>query len=324
MRRFVIATAVVAFVLASSLPACRGKSWRPKVDNEIVCVNLRTGELLWKYKPTKLGDAHFELYKDGLAAYPHYDGSDRSNPIFLDINTGHPIPPFERIRKHLEAKSAVFWPGPEVVLESGWRLSDFKPGYEKSLTFRDSANPAKIWKIETQNAWPVIRSWKNFVFIGPDYLCHDGILNAYQGGATKPTWAVDLNAIVKGRKPPLNRMICQLIEDTIYLEADEHIFAINPSSGRLLWHRDLATDLGLQFGGFYGGGLNLAVFAKDGNVLVISFERRVVAIDLNEGKYLWHLEPDTFPECPFPIAYGGKVVLTSGAKRRLHRVAGDV
>ena len=109
MRRFVIATAVVAFVLASSLPACRGKSWRPKVDNEIVCVNLRTGELLWKYKPTKLGDAHFELYKDGLAAYPHYDGSDRSNPIFLDINTGHPIPPFERIRKHLEAKSAVFW-----------------------------------------------------------------------------------------------------------------------------------------------------------------------------------------------------------------------
>ena len=212
----------------------------------------------------------------------------------------------------------------EVVLESGWRLSDFKPGYEKSLTFRDSANPAKIWKIETQNAWPVIRSWKNFVFIGPDYLCHDGILNAYQGGATKPTWAVDLNAIVKGRKPPLNRMICQLIEDTIYLEADEHIFAINPSSGRLLWHRDLATDLGLQFGGFYGGGLNLAVFAKDGNVLVISFERRVVAIDLNEGKYLWHLEPDTFPECPFPIAYGGKVVLTSGAKRRLHRVAGDV
>ena len=73
---------------------------------------------------------------------------------------------------------------------------------------------------------------------------------------------------------------------------------------------------------FYGGGLNLAVFAKDGNVLIV-LEQRVVAIDLKEGKYLWHLEPDTFPKCPFPIAHDGKVVLTSGAKRRLHRVIGD-
>jgi outer membrane protein assembly factor BamB len=325
MRVSVVFASVVALGLAWSASKSHGKSFRPKLDNEIICIDLRTGRTLWECKSQKVGDAHFELYEEGLVAYPHYDGSDRSQPIFLDIKTGHPIQPFEQSRKDRQAKSAVFYPGPEVVLESGWRLSDFKPGYEKSLTFRDSANPAKIWKVETQNAWPVIRSWKNFVFIGPDYLCHDGILNAYQGGATKPTWAVDLNAIVKGRKPPLNRMIFQLIKDTIYLEADEHIFALDPSSGRLLWHRDLATDLGLEFAGdFYGGGLNLAVFAKEGNVLVVSFERRVVAIDLREGKYLWHLEPDTFPECPFPIAYGGKVVLTSGAKRRLHQIAGDM
>jgi outer membrane protein assembly factor BamB len=321
MRGFVIVTSIAAVGLASSTSNCQGNDWPPKVDNEIICVDLRTGRALWDYKPEKLSDAHFELYIDGLVAYPHYDGSDRSQPIFLDVETGHSVRPFGQIPKHLRAKSAVFWPGPEVVLEEGWRLSDFKPGYEKSLTFRDAADAAKIWKIETRGAWPVVRSWKNFVFFGQNYLSDEGILYAYQGGATKPTWTVDLNTIVKGREPPLTRMIFQLIDDTIYLEADEHIFALAPASGKLLWHRDLAIDLGVPL---YGGRLNLAVFAKDGDVLVVSFERRVVTIDLKEGKYLWHLEPDTFPECPFPIAHDGKVVLTSGAKRRLHRVTADV
>jgi PQQ-like domain len=325
MRGFVIVAAVVVFVLASSVSNCQGDEWPEKVDNEILCVDLRTGRPLWEFKPQKLSDAHFELYTDGLIAFPHYLGSDRSQPIFLDIKTGHPVRSFAESPKRPLAKSAVFSPGPEVVLEDGWRLRDFKPGYEKSLTFRDAAHAAKIWKIETRGYPHVVRSWKNLVFFAYSYLSDEGILYAYRAGAKTPTWTVDLNAIVKGRKWPLTRMIFQIIEDTIYLEADEHIFTFDPTSGQLLWHRDLASDLGLQFEpDIYGGALNLAAFAKDGNVLVVSFERRVVAIDLKQGKYLWHLEPDTFPETSFPIAHDGRVVLTSGAKRRLHPVTGDV
>jgi outer membrane protein assembly factor BamB len=326
MRVFVVVTSVVAFGLASCFSACRGDDWPAKTDNEILCLDLRTGRSLWEYKPEKLGDAHFELYTDGLIAYPHYDGLDRSKPIFLDIKTGHPIRPFDQNSKHLQAKSAVFWPGPEVVLENGWRLSGFKPGNSQALTFRDAVGAADVWTIETRGYPHEVRSWKDFIlFAFSSYSDKEGILYAYHTGAKKPTWTVDLNRIVKGRKPPLTRMIFQIIDDTIYLEADEHIFALVPASGKLLWHRDLASDLGLQFApDFYGGALNLAVFAKDGSVLVVSFERRVVAIDLSEGKYLWHFEPDTFPECPFPIAYGDKVVLTSGAKRRLHRIMSNV
>jgi len=326
MRGFVIVTAVVAFVLASSASNCHGKSFREKVDNEIVCLDLRTGRQFWNYKPGTLSDAHFELYPDGLIAYPHYGGSDRSKPIFLDVNTGHPIPPFARIANRLQAKSAVFWPHPPVVLENGWRLSGFKPGYAKTLTFRDGgrsdgAHATEIWKIEPRGYPHVVRSWKDLGFYAYDYLSDEGILYAYRAGAKTPTWTVDLNSIVKGRKWPLTSMKFQIIEDTIYLEADEHIFGFAPASGNLLWHRDLAADLSLHFEpDICGGAADAAVFAKDGNVLVVSFERRVVAIDLKQGKYLWHLEPDTFPETPFPIAHGGQVVLTSGAKRRLHRV----
>jgi len=325
MRVFAVVAGVVAFGLAWSVSTCRPDDWPAKTDNEILCLDLRTGRSLWEYKPAKLDHAHFEVYTDGLIAYPHYDGRDRSQPIFLDMKTGRPTRPFEQNPKHLRAKSAVFWPDPDVVLENGWRLSGFKPANPQSLTFRDALSATDIWTIETRGYPHVVRSWKGFVFFAFSYLSDEGILYAYRASAKTPTWTVDLNTIVKGRKTPLTRMIFQIIDDTIYLEADEHIFAVDPASGKLLWHRDLASDLRLEFQpDFYGGSLNLAVFAKDGNVLVVSFERRVVAIDVNEGKYLWHLEPDTFPECPFPIAHGGKVVLTSGAKRRLHRMMSDV
>ena len=32
----------------------------------------------------------------------------------------------------------------------------------------------------------------------------------------------------------------------------------------------------------------------------------IVAADANTGKYLWHLQPDTFPHCPFPVADAGR------------------
>ena len=50
---------------------------------------------------------------------------------------------------------------------------------------------------------------------------------------------------------------------------------------------------------------------------------RVIALDLETGEFLWHLQPDTFPHCPYPVAFGDKVVLSSGAKRELKRLTPD-
>src|SRR4051812_18117465 len=49
-----------------------GDSFAPKPDNRIICVDLRTGELLWEHIPKEMSDAHFEWYMDGVVAYPHY------------------------------------------------------------------------------------------------------------------------------------------------------------------------------------------------------------------------------------------------------------
>ena len=319
--RVSITTVIFQSVLAGSV--CQASQFAPKTDNRVICLDARTGKLLWEHVPRKLSDAHFESYKEGIVVYPHYDGSNRSKPLFLNAKTGKPIKSFSRESKRVRAKSAVFWPGPAVSLNNGWRLSGFPPGNTKTLLFRD-AGGKDTWRIKTGGYPHQVRSWKNFVFYAFSYLSDEGILYAYRAGTKAPAWTIDLNKIVKGRSRPLTRMIFQVIENLIYLESNEHIFCFRPQSGKLLWHRNLAADLGLRFSpDFFGGGLNLAVFAKTGNVLVISFERRVVALDLKNGKYLWHLVPDTFPHCPFPMARDGKVILTAGAKRRLKRLSKD-
>ena len=305
-------------LLTSSI--CQGTDYPPKLDNQVICVELKSGKLKWEFVPSKLSSAHFEQYPRGVVMYPHYSGDNKTKPTFLDPNSGKVIPEFKRDQKKLFSKSAVFWPGPVIALDNGWQLKGFSAGNHKTLVFRDAGDKER-WKIPTGGYPHQVRSWKNLVFYAFSYLSNEGILYAYRAGEKKPTWTLDLNSIVKGRSKPLTRMIFQLIEDKIYLEANEHIFCIQPMSGKVLWHRNVAKDLGLNFApDLFGGGLNLAVFGKSGDVLIISFECRVVALDLKAKKYLWHLQPDTFPHCPFPLVLKDSVILSSGAKRALHRV----
>jgi outer membrane protein assembly factor BamB len=331
MRHLVPLLGFVVVSLALSASVSGGASFAPKEDNRIVCVDLYTGKLLWEYVPKKLSQAEFELYPGGLVADPQI-GWSGGTPLYLDAGTGKPIAEFKRDPSRLLAKSATFF-NPPIELNNGWRLADFLPLVDQTLTFRDKAGAKEVWKIETGRHPDVVRSWKDDVFYAQGYLSDDCILYAYRAGGTKPAWTADLNQVVKGRKEPLTRMIFQVIDDTLYVEADEHIFAFEPGTGKLLWHRDLAKDLHLEFvPDFYGGGLNLAVFAKSrdvrvmsdtravSEVLVVSFERRVVALDLTKGKYLWHMEPDTFPHTPFPVVSGDKLFLTVGAKRTLKQI----
>lgn len=300
---------------------CLGDVFEPKADCRIVCLDLQTGKLVWEHVPDVLSDAHFEWCKQGVVAYPHSSGNDRRHPIFLDAQSGNSVAAFPREPEDILAHSAVFSPGPELKLANGWRLHGFSAGNSKTLVFRDERD-REAWQIATGGYPHEVRSWKDFVFYASSYK--EGILYAYRAGAKQPTWTLDLNTIVTGRNEPLTRMIFQVIEDKIYIEANEHIFCIDPESGKLLWHRDVAQDLHLSYRpDLFDGAMNLAVFAKSGDVLVMSFEKRVIALNLKTGKYLWHLMPDTFPQCPFPVVLGGRVILTAGAKRRLTQLTTD-
>ncbi len=306
-------------ILLLVLPAW-ADSWEAKTDNEVICLDARTGKLLWTHTPAKLSDAHFEWHDRGVVMFPHYDGANRTKPVHLDPATGKKTDAFQADASKAKARSGVFWPLPKIELANGWRLRVFNPGNDKSFVFEDKSGDV-VWKVDTKGYPHRAACWKNLLYYAFSYMSDEGVIHALEAGAKEEAWAVDLNDIVTGRKKPLARMIFQVIDDELYVEANEHLFCFEPATGKLVWHRDLSKDLGLSFDeGLFGGALNLAVFAKTGDILIVSFEKRVIAIDLKKERYLWHLEPDTFPHCPFPVAHGGKVVLTSGSKRKLSRV----
>lgn len=326
--RTLLAMSVGLLLLAPS--AGQSSTYAPKTDNEIVALELRTGKQLWVYKPARLSDAHFEAYPAGVIAFPHYDGSKRTGALYLDYRTGKRLRRSFTPRTRPLAKSATFYPLPRIALRNGWTLRGFSPGNSRQLDFVDPRSGKIAWTLRTPGYPHHVAAWRNLVFWAYSYLSKDGVLHAYRAGQAKPVWTVDLNQLIPpGPRPryhgrirayPLTRMIFQVIGDTLYVNANEHVFALEPATGRLRWHRNLARDLGLRyFPDMFGGALNLAVFASAEKVLVVSFERRVVAIDLARNKYLWHLQPDTFPHCPYPIIYKGRVILAAGARRTLIR-----
>ena len=332
-----------AVLLFGVCVAAKATDYLPKTDNQIAALELRTGKLIWTHKPKALSDAQFEVYPQGLAVYPQYARDGRQPFFFLDTATGETIKPFPLEGKKALAVSAAFWPPPPVQLDTGWELVGFSAGNSKELRFqaidaeRDKKpaapqvinpklpkvkDPDDVWTISTGGYPHAVASWKNIVMYAFSYLSDEGVIYAYRAGDDEPLWKADLNTIVPDLAEPLTRMRLQVIGNTLYVEANEHIFAFAPGNGKLYWHRDVCADLGLRFNGdLFGGALNLAVFAEADDVLIISFERRVIAYDLKNREYLWHFEPDTFPHCPFPAAHGGKVFLTVGANHHLHALA---
>jgi outer membrane protein assembly factor BamB len=94
------------------------------------------------------------------------------------------------------------------------------------------------------------------------------------------------------------------------------VFAIAPATGTILWRLDAANAIGVPYEpGLYGGALDVSVFSRDKDTLVVMFEKRVFALDAQTGRVRWHVDPDTFPHSAFPLAHGGVVYLSSGPKR---------
>jgi outer membrane protein assembly factor BamB len=318
MRVLVVFGSSVAFAVFLHAAVCLGDSYKPKKDNLVVCLDLRTGKVVWEYVPDKLGYAHFELYKEGLFVQRSTPRGDYGGPLYLDPGTGKPVNEFKRNRERLLTRSPIMDDLP-VVLENGWRMVPFSSEQDmKTLRFLDATSAMEIWNVQIgDSVQNNVSAWRNFVFYALNMYSSKGVLYAYQAGAKKPSWTLDLNDIVKSRKEPFTRIFFQVIEDTLYVQSHEHVFAVHPENGKLLWHRNLSTDLRMEPDGLYAHGCDWATMAKAGDILTISYQQRVVALDLKEKKYLWHLEPDTFPSTPYPIARDGKLYLSSGAKRKL-------
>ncbi len=93
---------------------------------------------------------------------------------------------------------------------------------------------------------------------------------------------------------------------------DDEVFALDPTSGRLLWHYDphLARDA-------WPSRLNRGVAFGDGRVYLATLDARLIAIDAASGRQLWSFQLDppsqSYFESMAPLYDRGRVIVgTSG------------
>lgn len=299
-----------AIVLFGQPPAALG-SREATTDNRIAALDARTGQVIWIYTLEELNYAHFELHEETLVVFPNYEGNDRSDAFYLETLNGEPTSAPPQGSTPL-TKSDTFQPLPEIRLSNGWELFGFNSGYDRSLNFMDPTGNGIAWSIQTSGYPTQIAAYEDTVFWAFSFYVDEAVLYAYRAGESQSLWTFDVNSQVSAQ-PPLNRPFPHVMEDDLFLGANEHIFELDPRTGQVRHHWDLVNLLGLPFEpNFYDGGLNLAVFARDDRTMVVSYEARLVAIDRESRDVLWSVHPST-GSTPFPIVHENQVYTSWGS-----------
>ena len=282
----------IALSIALVVPAA-AKSFAPRTDLEIVALDAKTGDVKWTHKGAPLGNAHYELYPNVLAVYPHYDLTKKSSPMFLDPMTGAAVKDTRDVKK-LRAASSGQWVKGSIVLANDWRLDNFEQGNTKTLDFTDPKTGRVAWSVVPAHYPEYVRAYKDILFVGYGYLTDESIVFAYKTGAAKPAWTIDFNKLLNKpakKKPPqrLGRVVLQIIGDVLFAQTGEHVFALEPATGKIIWRLDADAALGIRYEpDLYGGALDVAVFSRDADVLVVAFEKRVLALRAASGTIQRH------------------------------------
>ena len=287
---------------------------RPKTDNAIAAWQASTGATLWLHAPQRLSQALLELYRARLVV--HLDG-ELGERIDLDPKNGSPLSPPEGPATAPLAKSHAFdqW---SVVLANGWRLANFSPGTSQVLSFEDSSGRS-TWKLATNTYPESVAAYGDSVFWSRGSADGDGIVHAVKAGAARETWRFDANGAVSARAQPLTSPRFAIVEGQLFVQAREHLFIVDPGTGSLIQHLDLAKLSGVPWqarrseAALYGGGLSAASLVQDARTIVVAYERRVIALDAASRKLLWHRDPGCFPSLPLPILHDGTLYLTAAS-----------
>ena len=255
-------------------------SYLPGTDCEVSAHDLKTGQLIWTYHPGNMTSPNIFVYDQGLViekfVFKYYD---------IQRSQGGS-------NKHIVPDRDFLNPDSGMIIQ---------PFDTTTSPIIQSSHPGKT------------ATWNNFVYTVADFYSNEqGNIYAYSADQSARTWQINLNDVFEFGKPVIRHASIQVLAETLYIASDEYIVAAKPATGNILWKKDLATDLEISKNYWdYGGALCFTLFAQSGDILIISSGERVVALDLKNDKYLWHLNPHWMPNCPAPVIYQDKVYLPS-------------
>ena len=186
--------------------------------------------------------------------------------------------------------------------KKGWAIRSFARG--KPLA---SSNPRSAPPVVLAKGWDLKMVGDN----GGEGL------SVYRAGESSPVWSLNFEGLGDAsdiRNPGINMKV---VGETLFLRRHATLYALDPQTGKALWHVDMAKELNLKRSDFSPEMVFSNQFAHVGNTLLLIFDSRIVAFDLTTRKVSWQMETDSFPSIPTFLVNKGMLYLLVGCQRKL-------
>ena len=189
--------------------------------------------------------------------------------------------------------------------DRGWAIKPFARG--KPIA---SSKPRSALPVVLAQGWDLKR-------VGD----HGGEgLSVYRAGESSPVWTLNFAGLGDAsdiRNPGIDM---EVVGDTLFLRRHATLYALyalDPLTGKELWHADMAKELNLKRSDFSPEMVFSNQFAHDGNILMLIFDSRIVAFDLTTRKVSWQMETDSFPSTPTFLVNQDMFFMLVGCQRKL-------
>ena len=147
--------------------------------------------------------------------------------------------------------------------------------------------------------------------------CSGRPLRAFDLATEKELWSFDCGKPTGYPRPDSGASV-KVVANRVLVQARLHLFALDPRTGRQLWRGHIRnapnTPKWPVSAALYHSGTECRITAA-GDIAVLAFHYRLIAMNVTTGKFLWAWMPDSYPWLSNPIADEARVYCIVGRKR---------
>jgi len=285
--RFAILLALLA-MLASSEGEAWASTLHPGTDYEIACLDLETGQQLWRSKPGILARPILSIFSDvDVLEVRNVPGEEHQSIYYLDLESG------EALSSGPHASSGTIGELTHLSSLKDWKGRTFiyDEGNTRHLEVREGKSTRIVKRLESfPTSLNIVGQLAIFTF-DPAREVY-----AYNLASRRLLWEFDGSRLFPNTPDDFRSRVAADI-DQAYVSVDNNIVALDIRTGRPRWISKLPRNAGWTNMGSING------------KLLVAGHGHLYAINKDNGKLLWSFKRgDVY--WGWPLVYKGRVFIS--------------
>jgi outer membrane protein assembly factor BamB len=307
MKKIGRAGCLIACVLFASTPECLSMSLLAPTTNEIVSLNIQTGEVDWKAKLPFKADSLLEICGE-LVRVTSAGNAEPKRIAFLDRHTGQLQQGTNQDCAMLSGRRYTATGQEGKFFKENWRIKE-RNLIDGRLEFVDG-NGTVRWVIERKGIRDSVAASDDFLIVASHEWkpARRPILSAYVQGAHTPSWVFDLNRAKTPKGRHSDYLSAAITERSVFLYWVGMVFQLDRRTGGELRRTDCGS-IGLSGELMNETGILVAVSES----LIVFHRQNILCLDENLARLVWSYRPDLVGNLlPSPVVEGNRLYFFRG------------